>query len=201
MRHEIWYQHALINHLQTLMLLLAMGAFLAIAGWLLWGIYGAIWLLLLALVLLILNPVVSPQLIMRLYRAVRLNPRQVPALHAALIEIARRADLPAIPTLYCVPSRIVNAFALGTRSQAAIAVTDGLLRMLTIREAAGVLAHEISHINSKDLRVMGIADLLSRMTSMLSLFGQLLITGQFAADTANRCEHQLDRGADSDFRA
>ena len=175
MRHEIWYQHALINRLQTLMLLLAMGAFLAIAGWLLWGVSGAIWLLFLALVLLILNPVVSPQLIMRLYRASRLNPRQVPALYAALIEIARRADLPAIPTLYYVPSRIVNAFALGTRSQAAIAVTDGLLRMLTTREAAGVLAHEVSHINSNDLRVMGIADLFSRMTSMLSLFGQLLL--------------------------
>lgn len=175
MNREIWYQHALINRLQSLLLLIAMGGFLALVGWLLWGMDGVIWLLLLAAVLLLLSPMATPQLIMRMYRAVRLHPRQTPALFSALTELARRADLPAVPALYYVPSRMVNAFAVGTRNHAAIAVTDGLLRTLDIREAVSVLAHEVSHIKSNDLRVMGIADLFSRLTSILSLFGQIFL--------------------------
>jgi heat shock protein HtpX len=70
---------------------------------------------------------------------------------------------------------MLNAFAVGAPNQAAIAVTDGLLRSLTLREVAGVLAHEISHIRSNDLWVMGLADLFSRVTSLLSLVGQFLL--------------------------
>jgi heat shock protein HtpX len=49
------------------------------------------------------------------------------------------------------------------------------LRQLTLRELAGVIAHEISHIRNNDMSVMGLADLVSRMTNMLALFGQLLV--------------------------
>ncbi len=58
--------------------------------------------------------------------------------------------------------------AIGTREQSAIAVTDGLLRQLELREVIGVLAHEISHTRNSDLWVMGLADLFSRATSLLS---------------------------------
>jgi heat shock protein HtpX len=70
---------------------------------------------------------------------------------------------------------MLNAFAVGAPNQAAIAVTDGLLRNLTLREVAGVLAHEISHVRSNDLWVMGLADLFSRATSLMSLMGQFLL--------------------------
>jgi heat shock protein HtpX len=70
---------------------------------------------------------------------------------------------------------VCNAFALGSRSRPYVAVTDCLLRRLDPRELAGVLAHEISHIRSNDLRVMGLADMLSRGTRMLSWIGQLLL--------------------------
>ncbi len=112
---------------------------------------------------------------MRLYRATPLTPEQAPALYHSVVELGRRAGLPRIPTLYYLPSRMVNAFATGTQKRAAIAVTDGLLRSLDSREAIAVLAHELSHIQHNDMRVMGLADLFSRLTSTLSLFGQLLL--------------------------
>ena len=74
-----------------------------------------------------------------------------------------------------VPSAVVNAFATGSKQEASIALTDGLLRSLSPRELAGVLAHEIAHIASEDLRVMGLADSVSRFTSLLALMGQIAI--------------------------
>jgi len=70
---------------------------------------------------------------------------------------------------------MVNAFTVGRRDESAIAVTDGLLRLLDSREMTGVLAHEVSHIRSNDTWVMSVADLFSRLTNILSLLGLLLL--------------------------
>jgi len=141
MNIEIWHRHALLNRLQSLILLAAIAGFMALLGWLLWGVYGVILLLLAAAILLLFNPATRPQLIMRMYRASPLTAWETPRLIAVMKELARRAGLPAVPVLYYVPSRMVNAFAVGTPDLAAIAVTDGLLRTLDLRETAGVRAH------------------------------------------------------------
>jgi Zn-dependent protease with chaperone function len=152
-----------------------MAGFLALLGHLIWGPEGMLQLLFFGVILALLNPVASPWLVLRLYRARPLRPTEAPELYAAVTELARRAELLAVPSLYYVPSQMVNAFAVGSRREAAVAVTDGLLRALSLREIIGVLAHELSHIRNNDLRVMGLADLMSRLTNMLSLFGQLLL--------------------------
>ncbi|QJD31323.1 M48 family metalloprotease [Methylococcus geothermalis] len=152
-----------------------MMALLALLGHMVWGEEGLLTLLMLALALSLLHPIVSPWLVLRLYRARPLHPAEVPALYDMLAELARRAELPAVPTLCHVQSDLVNAFTVGGARDAVIGVTDGLLRNLQWREIAGVLAHEISHIRSGDLRVMGLADLMSRLARFLSLFGQLLL--------------------------
>lgn len=175
MNPDIWHRHALANALQSMALLAAMGGFLALLGWVLWGADGVIWLLLLGAVLLLANPVASPGLIMRLYRAERLTPQRAPLLSAALNELARRAGLSAVPALYYIPSSVTNAFSTGFPGHAAIAISDGLLRRLDTREAVAVLAHEVSHIHNNDIWVMGMADMFSRLTSILSLFGQFLL--------------------------
>ena len=175
MNHEVWHRHALINRLQSLLLLGSMAAFLALLGWILWGGDGVFWLLIAGLLLVLLNPALSPRLIMRMYRASPLSPQQAPVLYAALEELARRADLSALPQIYYIPSRIINAFALGDRRQAAIALSDGLIKRLNTREIISVLAHEISHVRHNDMWVMGIADLFTRTTNLLSLFGQFLL--------------------------
>jgi heat shock protein HtpX len=171
----MWMRHAWRNRLQSLLLLLVMGGFLALLGWLLWGGSGIVMLLMMGILAVLLNPSLSPNWVMRLYGAVPITVEQAPRLWALLSGLAGRAGLENVPVLYYVPSRMLNAFAVGSRDQAAIAVTDGLVRQLNSRELSGVLAHEISHVLSNDLWVMGIADLFSRATSLLSLTGQFLL--------------------------
>ncbi len=175
MNSHVWRQHALANRLQTLILLFVMIVFLGLLGWLLWGEDGLVMLVFVGVLLVLINPSVSPRLIMRLYRAEPLSPEQAPRLYEVLSILSQRSGLPNRPTLYYLPSNMVNAFAVGHPGQAAIGVTDGLLNTLDIREISAVLAHEISHVRSNDMRVMGLADIFSRMTSALSLFGQFLL--------------------------
>ena len=170
-----WRQHVNINRLQSLLLLMVMVGFLALLGALLWGREGIYILISLGLLMLVFNPSISPVLVMRLYQARPLHPRQAPSLYAAIEALSARAELPRIPQLYYLPSGMLNAFAVGSRKQAAIAVSDGLLRSLDHDELIAVLAHEISHVRSNDMRVMGLADMFSRLTSLLSLLGQLLL--------------------------
>jgi len=112
---------------------------------------------------------------MRMYRAEKLLPEDAPSLYQHMALLAKRAGLRRIPDIYFLPSPVMNAFAVGSQRQSAIGLTSGLLKALNNEELSGVLAHEISHIRSNDIWVMGIADLFSRITSILSLIGQVLV--------------------------
>lgn len=172
--NTIWQQHVWHNRVQTILLLAVMELFLALLGWLLWGPDGILTLLLAGLFASVFNQNLSPWLVMRMYGAIPLRSYQVPELSHIVAQLTQRAELPVSPTLYYIPSRMINAFAIGTDKDPVIAMTDGLMRQLTFRQITGVLAHEIGHIKNNDLRVMGMADLFSRMTSLLSLMGQTL---------------------------
>ncbi len=170
-----WRRHRLLNQLQTALLVCVLLAIVASAGGLLFGTQG-LWLAMGAgLFALLIEPAAASTLTLRLYRARALSPAEAPGLWEALRELAVRAGLPAVPVPHYVPSRVVNAFATGSRRQSAIALTDGLLRSLTARELGGVLAHEVAHIANGDLRVMGLADYVSRLTSVLAMIGQFAI--------------------------
>ena len=170
-----WQQHRFSNRMQTFILLASMMLFLGLLGWVIAGKLGIFVLLFSGLFIFLLSPNISPLLIMRMYRAQPLTWQQLPGLYQALEVLAERSGLKNIPRLYYVPSKMINAFAVGRRDQAVIAITDGFLKSFSIREAIAVLAHEISHIRSDDMRVMGLADMVSRLTSTLSLFGQILL--------------------------
>lgn len=167
--------HRLVNAFQTLLLLGGMLLILATLGHLFAGGPGMLTTLILGLFLLLLGPRVSPRLVLRLYGARRLTPFEAPGLQAMVQTLARRAGLGRCPVLYYLPSRVMNAFTVGGREDAAIAVSDGLLRAMSPRELAGVLAHEVSHLRHNDLWVMGLADLVSRLTSALSFLGLILV--------------------------
>lgn len=124
---------------------------------------------------LALAPSLSRELLLRGYRARRLRPADWPEGHALLEALAARAGLPRTPELWYVPSRLPNAFAMGRPAESAVCVSDGLLRLLTFREMAGVLAHEVAHIAHRDLWLMGLADAMSRMVSLASWVGQILL--------------------------
>lgn len=179
MNAEAWRRHRLLNAVQSLLLVAAMAAILTGLGWILAGSTGIWYALAGGTALLGLNPRFSPRLILGMYGARALGPRHAPEPNAMLATLAGRASLPAAPDLYYVPSRILNAFAVGSRRDSAVAVTDALLRALTPRELAGVLAHEVSHVRHNDMWVMGLADMFSRMTRMFSSFGQLLLLLNF----------------------
>ena len=147
-------------------------------GYLAWVVGGApfVWGTLLGVALLFwVNPVASPRLVLGMYGARELGTRDTPGLYALLAELGRRAGLERIPRLYYLPSRMINAFATGGRDDAAIVLSDGLLRQLERREVAAVLAHELGHVVNGDIQVMAFADVVSRITGTLALLGQVLL--------------------------
>jgi heat shock protein HtpX len=163
------------NALQTLLLAGSMGGLCAYLAWLLGGAPMAVGAAVAVAVLYFVNPAVSPRLVLRLFRGRALAVDEAPELYAAVADLARRAELPAVPRLYYLPTDVMNAFTTGTTGDAAIALSDGLLRRLTLRELVGVLAHEISHVRNRDIRLMGFADLVARLTSVLSSVGLFLM--------------------------
>ncbi len=168
-------QHQLQNLAQTALLLAGMFGLLIALGWALSGLAGLVVGMVLASLFVFLGPAFSKAQVLRRFRARRLDMRSAPELVATVAELARRAQLSKSPELYYVPSRIPNAFAVGRTNDAAIAVTDGLLRMLRPRELGGVLAHEMGHIRNRDLWVMALADFFTRTTSGLSTLGKVLL--------------------------
>ena len=167
--------HRLTNLAQTVLILAGMAGIA-------WAVVGLVagpdlTLILVASTLagLMLAPSVSRGLLLRGYRARPLRPQDWPAGHALLRDLVARAGLPRAPELWYVPSQIPNAFAMGRPEDSVICVTDGLIRLLSPREMAGVLAHEIAHVANRDLWLMGLADAMSRAVSLASWLGQLLL--------------------------
>jgi heat shock protein HtpX len=160
--------HRRQNALHTALLFLALAALVGISAFLVFGLSGLAWVAVLLGLALLMMPSIPPEMMMRMYRARRVDPRHDDQLSELLDVLVERAGLPARPALYVVPSMALNAFAAGKPDHAAIALTEGLLRRLTMREIAGVMAHELSHIRNNDLWVMGVADALTRMTQAMS---------------------------------
>jgi heat shock protein HtpX len=167
--------HGLNNLLHTLVLLVGLFGLLLLLGWLFAGGVGMLWAVLLGVIPLFVSIRVLPHMVLRLYRTRELSAAEAPELFAIVAELAKRAGLTAMPALYYIPSRMALIFSVGFGKKGAIAVTDGLLRLFTLRELVGVLGHEISHIRNNDTWVMSFADVVSRVTGTLSLFGQLLV--------------------------
>lgn len=167
-------QHRLHNFLHSVLLLSAMAVLLASLGYLLAGRTGALMALVFCMLAILLNPGMSPYLLLRMYQARVLDQRLAPDLNQVLLELVRRAHLSYVPALFYIPSDTINAFTVGSRRNTAIALTQAMLERMPTREIIGVLAHEISHVKNNDTWVMGVADLFSRLTASLSLFGQIL---------------------------
>ncbi len=121
------------------------------------------------------NPLARPEVILRWQHGEPLDEWDAPGLYAVTRELAHRAGLPALPRLYYLPSATPNAFTTGTAAAPVIALSDGLLRNMSRQELAGILAHEISHVYSEDMRLMQFASLMSAITGWLAAAGQLLV--------------------------
>ncbi|MGO4450505.1 zinc metalloprotease HtpX [Phyllobacterium sp. TAF24] len=177
----------LINTLHTWLLLAGSLALLVVCAFTLAGPAGIIYAFVFGAISLVAIRRISPQMVLKMYKARAVTRAEFPQGLAIVEELSRRAGLPDVPELHVIPSRMMNAFAVGRKDNSVVAVTDQLIRVLTARELTGVLAHEISHIRNEDLKVMALADTVSRFTSLMSTIGivSLLFNITFLASGAH----------------
>ena len=115
----------------------------------------------------------SDRLVLRMHGARALAPNEYPGLHEMNHELSQRAGIPA-PRLFLIEAEYANAFATGRGpGHAAVAFTSGLLGRLTPREVRGVLAHELAHVQNRDILIATIAAMLAAVVSGIANVLQL----------------------------
>ncbi|MBF0284685.1 MAG: zinc metalloprotease HtpX [Magnetococcales bacterium] len=120
----------------------------------------------------------SDSMVLSMYNAHQVGPDQSPEFYRLVQELAGRAGLP-MPRVYIIDDPSPNAFATGRDPQhAAVAATSGLLRMLNRQELAGVMAHELAHVQNRDILVSTIAATLGGAITLLAQFGGFFGGGQ-----------------------
>lgn len=115
----------------------------------------------------------SDKLVLKHYNAVEVNEYQAKGLYDMVQRLSEKAGTP-MPKVYIIPDHVPNAFATGrNHSNAAVAVTEGLLEILNDNEVEGVLAHEMSHVKHYDILVGTIAATIAGAIAMLANFGMM----------------------------
>jgi len=110
----------------------------------------------------------SDKIVLAMYGARPISERDYPELYGMVHNLAMKAGIP-MPRLYVIPTPAANAFATGRNPQnAAVAVTAGILRLMTLEELEGVLAHELSHVRNRDILISSIAATLAGALMMLA---------------------------------
>lgn len=145
------------NQFKTLVLLAALTGLLVGLGNLWGGPRGATFGLLLGAALNLGAYWFSERIALRMSRAVPVSEAEAPDLYAIVGRLTQSAGLP-MPSLHVIPSEQPNAFATGRNPErAAVAVTEGIVRVLTRDELEGVLAHELAHIRNRDILITSVA--------------------------------------------
>jgi len=157
-----------MNTFKTTFLMALLTVLLVTAGGFLGGEGGMMIAFLFALIMNGVSYWFSDKIVLRMYRAKEIGPGDSPKLHRIVQELALRAQMP-MPKLYLIPQEAPNAFATGRdEKHAAVAVTEGILRILDEAELRGVLAHELSHVKNRDILVGTIAATMAGAISMLA---------------------------------
>jgi len=156
------------NNLKTVVLLGSLAGLVVVFGQLLGGRSGAIIGFGIAGVMNFASYWFSAKIALKMSKAKPVTREQAPALYEIVEDLARKADIP-MPTLHMVPSDQPNAFATGRNPEhAAVAVTEGIMRILTRDELEGVLAHELSHVKNRDILTTSIAAAIAGGISLLA---------------------------------
>jgi heat shock protein HtpX len=164
------------NGIKTALLLGLLSAVLLAIGELLGGANGLVIAFLLAAVMNFVSYWFSDKIVLRMYRAQPVGPEH--PLYRMVERLTMRASLP-MPKVYIIPEASPNAFATGRNpSHAAVAATEGILRVLTETELEGVIAHELAHVKHRDILISSVAATIAaaimmtaRMAHFAALFG------------------------------
>lgn len=158
------------SQFKTALLLGLLTALLLLMGQALGGRAGLFVALGLAVVMNVGSYWFSDRIVLSMYRAQELSEEDAPGLHDIVRQLAANAGLP-MPRLYLVPQEQPNAFATGRDPEhAAVAVTEGLLHLVSREELTGVLAHEMAHVKNRDILVQTVAAVVAgAVTSIASM--------------------------------
>lgn len=159
-----------MNWIKTFLLMGALTALLVLIGDLAGGRNGMISMLIFAGVMNFAGYWFSDKIVLMMYRAKEVDESQAPRLYGIVRQLTVSAGMP-MPKVYMIPADQPNAFATGRNpSHAAIAVTEGIMRLLNEDELEGVLAHELAHVRHRDILIGTIAATMAGALMMLSRF-------------------------------
>ncbi len=161
-----------MNTMKTFLLMGILTVMLVFIGRLLGGEGGMIMAFVLAAVMNFGTYWFSDKLVLRMYKAQPVTQADAPDLYQMVQELSNRANLP-MPKVYVIPSDQPNAFATGRNPEnAAVAVTQGIMRTLTRDELRGVIGHELAHVKHRDILVGTVAATMAGAISMIANMAQ-----------------------------
>ncbi len=161
-----------MNTFRTTILLAVLTALLVWLGDMFGGRQGAIMALILAGGMNFVSYWFSDKIVIKMYGGQETTAQDDPELYGLVQDLAQRAGLP-MPKVYVLPQDTPNAFATGRNPEhAAVAVTDGIRKILNKRELAGVLGHELTHVKNRDILVSTIAATLAGAIGYLAQMAQ-----------------------------
>jgi heat shock protein HtpX len=167
-----------MNYFKTIALMTGLTVLFVFLGSYLGGQRGMIWALVMAGGMNLFAYFFSDKIALASYGAKQVTEAEAPELHAMVRGLATRSGVP-MPKVYLVPSASPNAFATGRNpSHAAVAVTEGIMGLLSRDELEGVIAHELAHVQHRDIllgsivaTLAGAITVLARMASWGAMFG------------------------------
>jgi len=147
-----------MNSLKVTVLMVALMVLFMFVGYMVGGQSGMVMAFVVAAIMNFITYWFSAKIVLAMYRARQVTEKDHPRLFRVVHRVAAQAMMPVMPTVYIVPSRAPNAFATGRdRDHAAVAVSEGLLELLTEDELEGVIGHEMAHILNRDMLVGTVA--------------------------------------------
>lgn len=156
------------SQIKTAILLGLLTALILLFGRLLGGQTGLIIAFVIAIGMNVSSYWFSDRIILSMYKANQVSPEQAPELHRIVEELANKARLPK-PRVFILPEKTPNAFATGRNPKnGVVAVTQGILELLSPQELKGVLAHEMGHINNRDILIQTVAATLAGVIMFVS---------------------------------
>lgn len=161
-----------MNTFRTTILLAGLTAILVWGGQILGGTQGAVVALIFAGAMNFFSYWYSDRVVIAMYKGKEIGPEDDAELYHMVQDLTQRAKLP-MPRVFIIPQPTPNAFATGRNPEhAAVAVTDGVRRILTKSELRGVLGHELAHVKNRDILISSIAATLAGAISYLAWMAQ-----------------------------
>ena len=161
-----------MNTTKTIVLMVGLTVLLVLLGGAFGGRQGMILAFIFASAMNLFSYCFSDKIVLRMYNAREVTQAEAPALFGVTHNLALKMNMP-MPKVYLIPSEAPNAFATGRNPKhAAVAATEGIVRMLSRDELEGVMAHELAHVRNRDILIGTIAATIAGAISMLANMAQ-----------------------------